>query len=176
MLTTNPIIYRYLQIAVNMWPVHSTHAVTVSHRCCERICTLYIHSMSENEIINEEKNSLITSSSLEITHFLWNYRQSNSVYRSVSFELVYVGRHARIPISKNFQARYWEFTCLKFSVTYQSNSALLLILIKNYLPCVKTQDFSLNSLLFVNFGDLLTANETRRCISILSIDSQVQGI
>ena len=27
---------------------------TVSRRCYDRICTLYIHSISENEVINEE--------------------------------------------------------------------------------------------------------------------------
>ena len=42
---------------------------------------------------------------------------------------VYIGRRARIPNSKIFQARYWVFTCLKFSATNQSNSVLLLVLI-----------------------------------------------
>ena len=38
--------YRYFQTAVDMWSVHATHAVTLSCRWYDRICTLlYIHSM-----------------------------------------------------------------------------------------------------------------------------------
>ena len=33
-------------MAVDMWPVHCTHAVIVSRRCYDRICTLKVQILS----------------------------------------------------------------------------------------------------------------------------------
>ena len=95
--------YRYFQSAVDMWPVHGTRAMTALCRCYDTICTLYTHSVSEHGVINEEQ--VPSSHPLPWnTHFLWNYRQSNSFFSVAQFWALYTLGAAH----RNRTRKFWN--------------------------------------------------------------------
>ena len=95
---------------LSTWPMHGTHAVTVSRRWCDRFCTLFINIQSMRmklSMKNKFPNHILFP---ELPTFFENDRQSNSLSFGQFWTFVYSGRHAPMPNSKNFQGRYWEFT------------------------------------------------------------------
>ena len=119
------------QTAVNMWPMHvPVHAMTeVRHvvAMIEIVLSIHIRSLRMEWSMKNKFPYHILFPEIP-TYFKITASQTLFLTRSV-WTFLYMGLRAGIPSSIIFEARYWEFTCSKFSATNQSNSVKLNILI-----------------------------------------------
>ena len=97
-----------------MWPVYDTQDVTVSRRCYEIICTLYIHSISENEVINNNKFPFLILFPKMPTFFEITANQTLFIVWSV-LNLFTLGAGTNTELEKNSSTLLRIYMCQIFS-------------------------------------------------------------